>query len=114
MSAVGAESGLPAAERMRWLLQANLRDADSADVDMKRMREHSDADTSEVRATVWPQVNVSIESWVLSWACQLPASLHAVVQAQDVVGFWRQAVRSVPIRTEDFVAVRSAADAGWG
>ena len=31
------------------LLQANLRDADSADVDMKRMREHSDADTSEVR-----------------------------------------------------------------
>ncbi|KAK9821755.1 hypothetical protein WJX81_004208 [Elliptochloris bilobata] len=31
----------------RTYSQADLRDADSADVDMKRMREHSDADTSE-------------------------------------------------------------------
>ena len=43
------------------LLQANLRDADSADVDMKRMREHSDADTSEVCATIWPTASVSKE-----------------------------------------------------
>ena len=61
------------------LLQANLRDADSADVDMKRMREHSDADTSEVCATIWPIVSVSKEPGVqLGMPCALQPYMRMV------------------------------------